>query len=875
MTARALLMTALLTAPAAGAEFELLASFQRGAAQPMAALTETGGFFYSTAVSGGAHGGGAVLRMDAAGAVTLLASLRPAEHGAGPVAAPAAAADGTLYGTATAGGAGGFGTVYKVTPEGALSAVVSFTGSSGAARGSVPQGLVRHTDGNFYGLTAAGGTGGQGTVFRLTPEGVLTTLADFTGVAGAMPGAQPQGTPVFSGNTLYGVTKGGGASGMGTVFSVTAAGAFTSMAAFTGAAGARPGAEPAGGLLLAGGAFYGTTEFGGANDFGTAFRITAAGGFTSLRSFADATGSQPAGSLTAGGDGALYGATAAGGTSGAGTLYRLTTTGAHTVLTNLSPATGATPRGGLITGADGSLYGAASAGGAGNGGAFFKVTTTGVFTPLAAVTPAAGWLPSGPPVEDTPGVFLFPMAAGGAHGGGVLSQLTSGGTVTTAASAGGTTGDVPAGTLLKNGAHWYGVALRGGTADRGTAFRYSAASGLTLLASYANGTGSVPDGGLITGGDGALYGTAMEGGTALQGTLYKVTTAGARTRLVSFTGTGGAAKGSRPRGRLVFAANNNYYGLCEMGGAANAGTLFRMSAAGTVTILAEFSATGPRHPLGGLVSAADGSLYGTVSAGGAHGAGALLRVLPSANTWSTVADFAPGTTGSTPAGALLATADGAICGLTTAGGSSGAGTVWRYTAAAGLETLAAFTGENGPAPGTGSALHDAVLHTGGLCAGSDGTLYGVTAGGGPGGGGTAFRILTPLQRWKRTLLGDTTAPDDGDPDADGLVNLMEYALGTHPLEPGPSPLVPVLQPEGLLAITVPRDPVRSDIIITIEATSDPAGPWTTIATSTRGTPFTGPGYLSGDSTSPGLKSVLIRDPGSSATRRFLRLVCRL
>ena len=577
-------------------------------------------------------------------------------------------------------------------------------------------------------------------------------------------------------------------------------------------------------------------------------------------------------------DGQLYGATAAGGTTGLGTLFKMTTAGVSSVLANFTgtsgAAPGATPRSGVVAGSDGNFYATTSAGGPGNAGVVCRVSAGGVFQGVANLSVPKGWTPSSAPVSDGAGGFLFSMSSGGDNGGGTLVRLAAAGAVTVAAPLGGTIGSRPAGALLSAGGEFFGVASRGGATDRGTLYKYSAGA-LSLLSPATSTAGSLPEGALITGSDGSFFGTATEGGTSTRGTLYKVSAAGVRTRLVSFTGTSGAAKGSRPRGSLSLAANTSFYGLTETGGAADMGTLFRMSAAGTLTTMAEFTAAGPRLPLGGLIRAADGSLYGTTSRGGSADAGTLLRVVPATNTWSTLADFTAAT-GSAPAGAVLVAPDGTLYGLTTSGGVSGLGTLWRFTAAGGLESLVSFTGSTGASPGSGGFLDGTTLVTGGLTLDGTGTLYGVTPGGGSGGGGSAFRYSfnTPFQSWKLANLGDANASDEADPDNDSIPALVEYALLLSPNQCDTA-LLPAASLSGghSLEITVPRDTARNDVTVTVEASGNLTGPWSPLAVSTAGAPFSGPGYLSGDSTSAGIKAVVIRDVFTTATtaRRFLRL----
>jgi len=174
------------------------------------------------------------------------------------------------------------------------------------------------------------------------------------------------------------------------------------------------------------------------------------------------------------------------------------------------------------------------------------------------------------------------------------------------------------------------------------------------------------------------------------------------------------------------------------------------------------------------------------------------------------------------------------------------------------------------------------VYTGGLVAGPDGHLYGVTAGGGSGGGGTAFRLrlaspATPFDSWKSVELGDLTLPDGADPDGDGLPILLEYALSLQPRRADtvvlPAAAVHQDADGARLHMVLTRDPGRSDISLLVQAADDLRGPWSTVAASVAGAPFSGAGYVGGDAATPGLKTVEIRDieSMSSASRRFMRL----
>lgn len=884
-------------AGAVSVTYDVVHSFEKPGTQVVAPLVQhSNGSFYGVASAGGAYGFGSVFQITPDGTLTTLYSFSEI-NGSAPVAGLVEGADQALYGTTASGGISHFGVVYKITTAGVFTKLVDFTGSTGAVLGSVPHGLMLHpASGNFFGVTQGGGAGGFGTVFSMTPAGVVTTLAELTGATGACPGNEPLGPLVSVGSMLYGVTKFGGSANFGVLFEISTTGTWRTLAEFTGTTGLRPGANATGGLLLnTDGALYGTTEFGGSNDFGVAFKITTAASpvYTTLRHFADLTGSQPTGALVRGTDGLLYGTTASGGANGWGTAFKITTTGTHTLLTSFTGQTGvapgASPRGGLSLSSAGPFHAVTSAGGTGNLGQAFKVAAAGTYTGLAAVSLPEGWTPSGAPVISGSGELLFPVAAGGTGGGGNIMSLATTGLVSVAAALGGTLGSTPDGALKSGaGGVLYGVTARGGASSRGTFFRYTPGVGATLGLAYTTSAGSLAEGPLTLGGDGLLYGIGREGGASTRGTLYKITTAGVRTRLTSFSGTAGAAPGGKPRGPLALAADGNFYGLAEEGGTSNTGVIFRLTAAGVYSVISHFAATGARSPQGGFVVGTDGFLYGTTSAGGTADAGTLIRFNPATSGWSILGEFT-GTfgaiPGNQPAGELLVAADGALYGMTLAGGASDQGTIFRYTEAGGLESLVSFTGAIGAAPGSASADDGAgLVLTGGLAFGSDGELYGVAPGGGEVGGGVVFHLtlteapLPPLSAWKLANLGNENALDTDDLDHDSLPNLLEYALATVPDFPD-SESLPQGQimtfPEGdRLSIEVVRDPEHNDITVIVEVSStlQPTD-WTTLATSTLGSPFTGPGYFSGDSNTPGLKLALIRDTQSiSATnQRFIRI----
>ena len=211
-----------------------------------------------------------------------------------------------------------------------LTTLYSFCSQPNCVDGAYPQaGLVQGTDGNFYGTTANDAGPNQGTVFKVTAGGTLTSLYNFCAQTGCPDGSQPSGGLVqATDGNLYGTTVLGGASDYGTVFKITPGGTLTSLYSFCAAGfSCADGGYPHAGLVQAtDGNFYGTTFQGGAYGGGTVFKITAAGTLTTLHSFGGfgTDGYAPFAGLVQATDGNFYGTTNLGGPRGYGTVFKIT-----------------------------------------------------------------------------------------------------------------------------------------------------------------------------------------------------------------------------------------------------------------------------------------------------------------------------------------------------------------------------------------------------------------------------------------------------------------------------------------------------------------------------------------------------------------------
>jgi uncharacterized repeat protein (TIGR03803 family) len=682
------------------------------------------GALYGTSGTGGSNGYGMVFRVTTNGAFTTLASFAYT-NGTTPRGGLAFGPDGALYGT-TSGNllSSNYGTIFRVTTNGALTTLVTFDVANGAS----PWGtLLLADDGTFYGTTAGTSASdprpnSQGTVFQVTTDGVLTTLWSFSYTDGASPRS---GLVLGSDGAFYGATPSGGTNGHGTAFRITGGGSLTMLLSFPGAA-----AGPTANLIEVGnGNFYGTTFGGGSNFAGAVFRVTADGTLSVLVSFNYTNGALPVTELLKDSAGNLYGTTEWGGAytnldqngiRGYGTVFRVTTNGALTTLVSFANTNGARPAGGLMWGRDGALYGTTLAGGSGGCGTVFRLTTNGVLTTIASLSFNE---PSGPflgLVQGKDGALYGTTARGGSKNSGTFYRLTTNGTLTTLFSFDYTNG--PADNLAPgNDSAFYGTTSSSGPNAQGTVFRITTNGVLTTLASFDGANGAYPEAALTLGRDGAFYGTTGSGGDFDLGTIFRVTTNGVLTSLASF---GPNTDGESPQSSLLLGADGAFYGTTDNGGDFGYGTIFRVTTNGVLTTvvyhLPEFA-----YHLGNLVQVGNGTLYGTMMSGDFN-SGSVYSVATNGTFTTTVTEFFT-TNGASPRVGLIQGKDGALYGTTLSGGDSNVGTVFRVTTNGTLTPLASFNVLNGKNPYA-------------LLQGKDGALYGTASGGGSRGGGNVFRI---------------------------------------------------------------------------------------------------------------------------------------
>jgi uncharacterized repeat protein (TIGR03803 family) len=693
------------------------------------------GALYGSTLGGGSNGFGTLFRLEPDGTSTVVHGFTGPD-GSGPSAALVVGPDGMLYGSTESGGAYGQGTLFRLQASGSFAKLHDFNGSDGAQPETA---LVVGPDGALYGSTPKGGSSGAGTLFRVKTNGSFTKLHEFSFIDGAQPATA---LVVGPDSALYGSTEYGGTNGYdtlngyGTLFRLETNGAFTKLYDFNGADGIGPNGLVVGldGALY-GSAFRGSSTNGyNTQGNGTLFRLETNGTFAKLHDFDGTNGANPLLAVVRP-DGAMYGATYAGGTNtGFGTLFRLEPNGTFTKLHDFSRSDGAGPSAALVVGADGALYGSAQFDGASDFGTLFRVETNGTFAKLHDFNGTDGAQPDTALAVGPDGMLYGSSTAGG----GTLFRLETNGNFTKVYDFSSTESYEPSAPLVMGpDGELYGSSLSGGAFGWGSLFRLGASGTFTKLHDFdqTNGAyffdlGTTPP--LVVGPDGALYGSTAYGGRGF-GTLFRVRTNGTFTKLHDFNGLDGAT----PKAALVVGPDGALYGSTPRGGfssnsVSGNGTLFRLETNGNFTKLHTFNYANSTNDGAGvyaaLVMGPDGGLYGSTQYGGTKGYGTLFR-LENGGGFTKLHDF-DGTSGATPWAALVVGPDGALYGSTYAGGISSSGTLFRVEPNGGFTKLHDFNGTDGTNPSPA------------LVVGPDGALYGSTYAGGISSKGALFRMKT-------------------------------------------------------------------------------------------------------------------------------------
>lgn len=497
---------------------------------PTGQIVHYNGYLFGTTVHGGVGASGVLYQMnDDGGSFTLRRGFVGGyNEGSYPWGGVVLGPDLKLYGTASEGGPGNVGIVFRMSMSGAIYNVLHyFAGGTDDGRG--PDKAVCLGGGNVFGMTGLGGATDQGVAYRMWPDGTNFSLLHSFRTGAAKPvGALARDA---SGN-LYGVTQLGGANGLGSIFRLDPLGQLTLIRSLT-----ATGYQPSGGPILASAnLLYGTTFLGGAGLSGVAYRLqSGGGGWTELHDFGPPIqeGTYPVGELAFDGATTLYGATFGGGDAGGGTLFEIGTDGsAFNSFHSFGVGNdGTTVVAGPILGPGGYLYGTTEGGGGPGLGTIYRAYSDGSYA------------------------LLHEFAGGTTDGQEPKARLTLG----------------PPGIL-------YGTTAGGGPQGAGTIFEITTTgSGFRLLHAFTfgAGAGAIPSAPVVSDASGFLYGSTVAFGPSGHGSVFAVTGSGADLRVVhAFTGTDGDLANE------LLLVPGALYGTTSAGGAFGDGVVFAAPAPG-------------------------------------------------------------------------------------------------------------------------------------------------------------------------------------------------------------------------------------------------------------------------------------------------------
>lgn len=349
------------------------------------------------------------------------------------------------------------------------------------------------------------------------------------------------------------------------------------------------------------------------------------------------------------------------------------------LLHSFNGTNGSEPYAGLVQARDGNFYGTTYSGGASNLGTVFRMNPSGAVTNLFSFRGTNGAKPIAQLMQASDGV-LYGSTFGSVSPiswPGTLFKVTTNGVVTHLRNLTGGGGPIGVQARLIQIATnlFIGTSTLGGTANRGTIFRTGPTGDAFSMYSFDNFSGAYPDTGVTMGSDGIMYGTTR-GPSGGIGTVYKWSTPSGGpgvTPIIGFDGTNGSSPSE-----LIQSSSGHFFGTTYGGGSNNLGTIFKVgtNGIGTAVPLVSFGGTNVgANPYAGLVFGGDGQLYGVTYAGGSEDAGTVFKVSTNGTLTTLLSLTAAG--GRNPTGKLVYGSDGNFYGTATLGGAHNHGTIFR------------------------------------------------------------------------------------------------------------------------------------------------------------------------------------------------------
>jgi uncharacterized repeat protein (TIGR03803 family) len=667
-----------------GSSYSQLFSFPSNtASKPNGNLTlAVNGMLYGVTYYGGANGSGTIYSIDtASGLVSIVYNfLDNGVGGTGPSGSMVAASNGLLYGLCVWGDSSK-GCIYSFDPANNIYTTLKyFPTSSDQPSGN----LMQASNGKLYGITTYGGMYMRGVLFSYD---ILTNTFSFLHDFDLINGEYPLGNGLAEDHNgkLWGMTTDGGLEDKGVLFSYdTATSVFSKILDFTGP----NGAQPEGSLLMASnGLLYGSTVTGGLYSGGIIFSVDPTTNiFTKLFDLQFAYGAKSYGSMIQSANGLLYGLSYSGGANHHGVIFSFDPVSLvfQDEFDLLNP-TGEFPNGSLIE-ANNKLYGATSNGGSfGNGTVFNYDYSNSTFNSLFNFSPAPSftdWLhEQGSLTQAFDGKLYGVYQHGGANQNGYLFRYDP---VTfdfdICYDFHPTEGYLPMKSVLQcSDGKIYGVVQQGGYWNAGAIFSFEVFTDEFKFAHVFNvDDGMTPMGSLIELADGNLYGTTSNGGPGISdGVLYEfdpVTDSVIVLYEFDLT-TGSGVEGDK----LIMAPNGKFYGNASDGGANFNGVIFSFdTSSNTYSDIHDYNSNEASFPIGGFVSANNGLMY-TIQSSGGPTSTHILSVDPANDVYSTAYDFIwNGSEGSEPRGILYNGSDGNLYGMTSEGGLTSNGVIFKF-----------------------------------------------------------------------------------------------------------------------------------------------------------------------------------------------------
>jgi uncharacterized repeat protein (TIGR03803 family) len=816
---------------------ELVHSFPTPPAHPSGHLVrDSQGWLWGTTTSGGNYGLGTLYKMRQDGSdwqeMVSFNGTQGVPRGSSPRGGVTLAADGAFWGVTAGGGVHDHGTLYRYEPRtGALATVVDFAGL-----GSPWGRPFIAPDGQVWGTTYL-------SIYRFNPVSRELAIVFKTGQRpnqksvrwiqgelapdgqGFLWGTAAQGSEEGNRAYLWGTSPQDSRNDNGIVFKINMkTGAFTTVIGFTGKGGPCPGAAPRCGLTLdSEGYFWGTTYRGGGADSGTVFKIhSQSGAFTHVAEFKVRDGVNPGANpetvLCADGEGGMWGTTSYGGRLGKGTVFKLDVASSRLqAVVNFTGIEGAAPggpaRGHLLNDGAGGLIGVCDFGGAGWIGTIYRIDlATGGYTLLKDISDSAksteGSQPHGRLTAGADGWLWGVTNLNGAHHCGTVYKLDPvTNALVTVVNFTGTEGPhkgrfVRAG-LQSDGEGWlWGTTFNGGAGNRGTVYKVHEATGAfaTVVEFGSNekdGKGVAPRSELVPDGRGFMWG-------ATASAIFKVhIRSHALTTIAKFTGDEGPHFGSNAPGTMALDDQGFLWG-CALANRTNKhASVFKIDVAtDSFATVAHFPNANQGwdgwHPQGDMHWDGRGAMWftGVTENGGRNAKCQLVKM----NTRTGVIEgryLQPGRfSGGTYAAFGTPTGDdhGVLWGASLQGRFGGVYTFDTRTNQ--FAPSVQFTGQGSQTmAGYQPQVTRLVKHT-------DGNFYAVTRYGGPGNGGTIFRMRfgpTPMTQ-EAILLADGNVALHGTLTPNGLDSDAAFEWGADPLLKHPASLPAGRVPAG----TAPR-----------------------------------------------------------------------